>query len=209
MKRGATSRAVPTARNQMSQELWAAFCYPQIALVSATRGEGVCRTRVPAWWGRGARGLRRMRLPISARVWVRCGAARGAGEIAAGLIAALLHSHQEVGDGRVEELAESWLEGGYIPVPAAIFSRCPVLPKTDTSTGQRRPADAHPCIYHPLTTRQVFSKGATRKCVRLPAVHGTVASALRAGWGVVAGRDRVAFQGSKVESWPALPRAPY
>lgn len=109
----------------MSQELWAPFFYPQIALVSATRGEGVCRTRVPAWWGRGARGLRRMRLPISARVWVRCGAARGAGEIAAGLIAALLHSHQEVGDGRVEELAESWLEGGYIPVPAAHFLALP------------------------------------------------------------------------------------
>ena len=107
----------------MSQELWAAFCYPQIALVSATRGEGVCRTRVPAWWGRGARGLRRMRLPISARVWVRCGAARGAGEIAAGLIAALLHSLQEVGDGRVEELASSGSEGGFIPVPVCAFSR--------------------------------------------------------------------------------------
>lgn len=109
----------------MSQELWAPFCYPQIALVSATRGEGVCRTRVPAWWGRGARGLRRMRLPISARVWVRCGAARGAGEIAAGLIAALLHSHQEVGDGRVEELAECGSEGGFIIIPlaAGAFSR--------------------------------------------------------------------------------------
>ena len=78
--------------------------YPQIALVSATRGEGVSARRVRAWWGRGARGPRQMRRPISARVWARCGAARGAGEHEPGPVAARVLGLEEIDEEIDEEL---------------------------------------------------------------------------------------------------------